>query len=142
MGPDLRYRTVSMKRWLARAGALAVFSLFALGGCGGSAQPEAKEPSDAPARAQKRTPKSAPAEDESEAESAAPRSSCDDGGCFSCGGGTCPTGWYCDEGASGGAACSWLPGCGAKASCGCVAKALGSECNCSEEGGGPHVSCK
>jgi hypothetical protein len=33
---------------------------------------------------------------------------CDDGTCSKCGSGICPAGWYCDEKASGGGACSWL----------------------------------
>jgi hypothetical protein len=131
-----------MTLWLARAVGLATLCSFALEGCGGSAAPEAKEANDAPSRAERHAAKSAPVEDEAEPEPESPKSSCDDGGCFACGNGTCPAGWYCDEGASGGAACSWLPGCGAKTSCGCVAKTFGSACSCSDEGGGPHLSCK
>jgi hypothetical protein len=62
--------------------------------------------------------------------------SCDDGTCFHCGGGLCPKGFYCDEKAVGGAACSWLPECASDASCGCVEKVLGSECSCTEKSGG------
>ncbi|MGC4093392.1 MAG: hypothetical protein QM756_36960 [Polyangiaceae bacterium] len=136
-----------LAHWASRAfAATSLLALVALNvglnsGCGGG-QPEAKAPSDEPAPSS-RAKKAAASEDEPEPEAEAPaRSSCDDGGCFSCGSGTCPSGWYCDEGASGGAACSWLPGCGAKASCACVSKNLGSSCSCSEDGGGPHVSCK
>jgi hypothetical protein len=67
--------------------------------------------------------------------------SCDDGTCSLCGSGICPTGWYCDENASGGAACSWLTECADKPSCGCVTRVLGSSCKCREEGGGLKVSC-
>ncbi|MCA9593512.1 MAG: hypothetical protein KC776_09390 [Myxococcales bacterium] len=62
--------------------------------------------------------------------------SCDDGTCFQCGEGLCPKGFYCDEKATGGAACSWLPECAADASCGCVTKVLGSDCSCTEKSGG------
>jgi hypothetical protein len=66
---------------------------------------------------------------------------CDDGSCSLCGGGICPSGWYCDENASGGAACSWLTECADKPTCGCITRVLGSSCKCREEGGGLKVSC-
>jgi hypothetical protein len=66
---------------------------------------------------------------------------CDDGTCSLCGSGICPSGWYCDENASGGAACSWLTECADKPTCGCITKVLGSSCKCREEGGGLKVSC-
>lgn len=66
---------------------------------------------------------------------------CDDGTCSVCGSGICPAGWYCDENASGGAACSWLTECADKPSCGCITRVLGSACKCREEGGGLKVSC-
>src|SRR5688500_13534287 len=54
------------------------------------------------------------------AEPSAPRRpSCEDSTCFECGSGICMTGFYCDEGAQGGSACSWLPECAGKASCAC-----------------------
>jgi hypothetical protein len=67
--------------------------------------------------------------------------SCDDGSCSRCGSGICPTGWYCDEKAPGGGACSWLAECAAKATCGCVTRVLGAACRCREEGGGLKVAC-
>lgn len=67
--------------------------------------------------------------------------SCDDGTCSLCGSGICPAGWYCDENASGGAACSWLTECADKPSCSCITRVLGSACKCREEGGGLKVSC-
>ena len=67
--------------------------------------------------------------------------SCDDGTCSLCGSGICPAGWYCDENASGGAACSWLTECADKPSCACITRVLGSSCKCREEGGGLKVSC-
>lgn len=75
------------------------------------------------------------------AESTAPASNCENGTCFACGAGFCLSGWYCDEGAPGGAACSWIPDCATKATCGCIGKVLGSGCSCKEDNGGPHVSC-
>lgn len=66
---------------------------------------------------------------------------CSDGTCFVCGDGMCPVGFFCDEQASGGPACSWLPECADTASCSCVLGVLGSSCSCSDESGGPHLSC-
>lgn len=66
---------------------------------------------------------------------------CDDGTCSLCGDGICPSGWYCDENASGGAACSWLTECADKPSCGCITRVLGPSCKCREEAGGLKVSC-
>lgn len=67
---------------------------------------------------------------------------CSDQTCFRCGEGMCPVGFYCDETASGGPACSWLPECAETASCDCVTGVLGSSCNCDEASGGPHVTCE
>lgn len=67
--------------------------------------------------------------------------SCDDGTCSSCGNGICPAGWYCDEKAGGGGACSWLTECADKATCACVTRVLGAACKCREEGGGLKVAC-
>jgi hypothetical protein len=82
----------------------------------------------------------AAAEDE-EAASEPPAAACSDGTCTPCGEGFCPNGWYCDETAKGGAACSWLPECAKKPGCACVERAL-SGCSCEERDGGQHVSCK
>ena len=79
---------------------------------------------------------------ESEAPPPKPKAACDDGTCSPCGSGMCPTGWYCDESAAGGAACGWLPDCAKKSSCGCLTAKLGSSCKCSEQSGGLHVSCQ
>jgi hypothetical protein len=54
----------------------------------------------------------------------------------------CPTGFYCDQDAAGGAACSWLPECAKDPSCACVERALGASCSCSSSAGGPSVSCQ
>lgn len=67
---------------------------------------------------------------------------CDDGTCSKCGSGICPAGWYCDEKASGGGACSWLTECADKPSCACVTRVLGASCACREEGGGLKVACE
>jgi hypothetical protein len=80
------------------------------------------------------------AEDGSAAEAKPRGPSCDDGTCTVCGSGICPSGWYCDESAPGGAACAWLKECAEKASCGCVTKVLGSSCKCRDDGG-IKVSC-
>lgn len=68
--------------------------------------------------------------------------SCDDGTCFSCGDGICPKGFYCDQKAPGGPACSWLPDCAKQASCSCVQHVLGSGCSCNEKNGGVYVDCE
>ncbi len=65
---------------------------------------------------------------------------CTDGTCSVCGDGICPTGWYCDESAPGGAACSWLKECAEHPSCACVSKVLGADCKCRDDGG-LKVSC-
>lgn len=67
---------------------------------------------------------------------------CDDGTCSKCGSGICPAGWYCDEKAGGGGACSWLAECAEKPTCGCVTRVLGASCKCREEGGGLKVACE
>jgi hypothetical protein len=84
-------------------------------------------------------------EDASSASAATDKSkapSCDDGTCSKCGDGICPTGWYCDEKASGGGACSWLTECAEKPTCSCVTRVLGASCKCREESGGLKVTCE
>jgi len=78
---------------------------------------------------------------EDEAASEPPAPACSDGTCTPCGDGLCPNGWYCDETAKGGAACSWLPECAKKPGCACVERVL-SGCSCEERDGGQHVTCK
>ena len=84
-------------------------------------------------------------EEQASAEEAKPEKasgpSCDDGTCSLCGGGICPAGWYCDEKATGGGACSWLTECTDKPTCACVTRVLGAACKCREEGGGLKVAC-
>jgi hypothetical protein len=135
----------SSNRYSAFGGLLGIWLVLplALIACGGSAPAASSPAATAHAKAAP-GPSDDSAEDESpaEEESAPPRSACDDGSCSPCGTGMCPTGWYCDESASGGPACSWLPKCAQKSSCGCVSSALGSACKCVEQGGGLHVTCK
>lgn len=129
---------------LLRLALLAPF-LLALG-CGGESTPAAESAHGAARESSKTKDRESEDEGESaaseEASQAPARSACDDGGCFECGSGSCPTGWYCDESAQGGPACSWLPDCNKKPDCACIGKVLGSACSCSDEGGGPHAKCK
>ena len=74
----------------------AVCSLALATGCGG-APPEPKSASEPTSQARAQKPARHDAEPEAEPEEAPARSSCDDGGCFACGAGSCPSGWYCDE---------------------------------------------
>jgi len=84
-------------------------------------------------------------EEPSSAEAALPEASkgpsCDDGTCSKCGSGICPSGWYCDEKASAGGACSWLAECAEKPTCACVTRVLGAGCKCHEDGGALKVAC-
>jgi len=120
-----------------------IFALaFAVQSCGGAAAAAAEHASTPESSAHSAAADST-AEDDAPAEDEAPaKGNCDDGTCSACGQGLCPTGWYCDESASGGPACSWLPQCVQKAGCGCLTAALGSACKCAEQGGGLHVTCK
>ena len=124
---------------------VAVLGLCAYltGACGGSPA-GAGEPARAPHEKASSDSSDAQSSDEdSPAEEEAPQAGlCDDGTCSTCGAGMCPTGWYCDESAKGGAACGWLPQCAEKSSCGCLTKVLGSGCSCAEQGNGLRVTCK
>lgn len=66
---------------------------------------------------------------------------CNDSGCFSCGTGLCPTGFYCDESIDGGPACSWSPTCAQKPDCACLVGELGNACSCESRDGGIYVRC-
>lgn len=94
-------------------------------GDGSASEPEAASASEAPPE-----------------EEAPQTSPCADGTCSACGSGVCPLGWYCDESATGGPACGWLPQCAQKNSCGCLTGKLGASCKCSEQAGSLRVSCK
>lgn len=113
-----------------------------LGACGGASagsNARAESAHEKPSH----EPDEASASDDSAPEEEAPKAGpCDDGTCSPCGSGVCLTGWYCDESASGGPACGWLPQCAQKSSCACLSGKLGAGCKCSEQGGGLHVSCK
>lgn len=67
---------------------------------------------------------------------------CGNGTCQRCGSGICPEGSYCDESASGGPACSWIPECVDTIGCDCLLRVLGSHCECDERDGGAYVSCR
>ena len=114
--------------------------LAACGGGGAGSEPAAKTPRDA-ASAHPDEPASSE-EPSPEPEEAPKAALCEDGTCSPCGAGFCPNGWYCDESASGGPACGWLPRCAQKSSCGCLTGKLGPSCKCSEQSGGLHVTCK
>ncbi len=130
-----------------RALPLCLLLLLTLPQCGGgSAGSEPKTVAGRPADSESDADSSEAGEEgDSEVTSSAdekPRGpNCDDGTCSPCGSGICPSGWYCDENASGGAACSWLTECADKPTCGCITRVLGSSCKCREEGGGLKVSC-
>ena len=118
------------------AASLAFSLVLSLGSvaCGGNAPPPSEPAPSTNADA------SDTSEVEEEEEDAAPaRLNCDDGTCFDCGAGICPSGAYCDD--TNGGACAWLPECTGKVTCACLGKVLGASCTCSDENGGPHVSC-
>ena len=127
-----------------RALSLCLALLLVLPQCGGgSAEP--KTAADDDARESSASTEGSASESEAAEETTAavekPRGpNCDDGTCSMCGSGICPTGWYCDESAPGGAACAWLKECAEKATCGCVTKVLGAACKCRDESG-IKVSC-
>jgi hypothetical protein len=134
-----------------RARHLCLLLLFALPQCGGGgagAEPKsaAHHESDAESDGDGDGDSSESSSEEDGAPAdradATPRGpNCDDGSCSLCGSGICPSGWYCDENASGGAACSWLTECADKPTCSCITRVLGSACKCREDAGGLKVSC-
>jgi hypothetical protein len=126
------------------AGTLSVALAWTVIGCGGGGAPETGAPAtahDKKSASAKAPSASSSEEDEEEDEAPTATTPCADGTCTTCGKGICPAGFYCDESAKGGAACSWLPQCGEKASCSCLTKALGSACKCADQAGGQHVTC-
>jgi hypothetical protein len=66
---------------------------------------------------------------------------CSDEGCLPCGKSLCPAGFYCDETAPQGPACSWLPEC-PEAECACLKRTLPSSCSCEATGPGATVKCQ
>ncbi|MEO7035534.1 MAG: hypothetical protein ABI548_16525 [Polyangiaceae bacterium] len=123
---------------------LAAWLVVGLAGACGGSPAGSGEPAVTPhEKAPSPASDSSGAEDEGPAEEEATKPAlCDDGTCSRCGTGICPTGWYCDESAKGGAACGWLPQCVQKVSCACLTKVLGSACSCSEQASGLHVTCQ
>jgi hypothetical protein len=136
---------------------MCFLALVLLPQCGGgtatgegpkSAGDDSKSSADSTAAASDRGKRGKRGEDEGEqssSDASTPEKSkgptCDDGTCSKCGSGICPAGWYCDEKASGGAACSWLAECPEKPTCACVTRVLGASCKCREESGGLKVAC-
>jgi hypothetical protein len=100
-------------------------------GCGGS-QPSARHHTSG------RHAADTPASESSEPDTAG----CHDETCFVCGGAMCLKGFYCDQGLSGGPACSWLPECAGEATCSCLKSVLGSECSCEERDNGVFLRCQ
>ncbi len=127
MTPSLRFLSASLL-------ALQSVAIFACGGSTGNAQ-EASANTES---------ESYGAEGENGEMSTAPARGpdCSDGTCFACGEGICPTGAHCDQDATGGPACAWLPECTGTSTCACVTSVVGSSCSCDDSGGGPIVSCQ
>ncbi|MEZ4231383.1 MAG: hypothetical protein R3B89_19560 [Polyangiaceae bacterium] len=108
-------------------------------GCGGGGTPGAKGPGDgAGTGAGEGTEDAAGQRGGSLGQGSDP---CADGSCVSCGEGVCPSGYFCNESAAGGAGCGWLAECAEAPTCACVQQALGAGCECSERGGFPVVTC-
>jgi hypothetical protein len=124
--------------WFRGLGCLLLFTA-----CGGATTPEASSTpaGDEQSRADTRASEGESSDEATQAEAAPPRAACDDGSCTACGDALCPLGWYCDESASGGPACGWLPECVQKPGCACVKRALAG-CACEEKAGAAHLSCK
>lgn len=125
--------------------ALGVALLAFTAGCGGSEKTavsaDGADSSSSSASRDEDAESAGPESDEASADEApAPKASCEDGTCAPCGDALCPSGWYCDESAPGGAACGWLPECAKKPGCACVKKVFAG-CSCEDGGGIPHLSC-
>jgi hypothetical protein len=128
-----------------RALSVCLAMLLVLPQCGGAGSAEPKTVADddsreSPGSAEASASESQPEEEATAAVESSRGPSCDDGTCSVCGSGICPVGWYCDESAPGGAACSWLKECAEKATCSCVTRVLGAACKCRDESG-IKVSC-
>lgn len=116
--------------------ALLTLSLVVAGACGGGATAGSK--SATPDRGDDHDQATSGADDTSEGPAPSP---CNDPGCFACGGGLCPSGFYCDEDVAGGPACSWSPACAQEPDCACLTRELGGACRCEARDGGVYVSC-
>ncbi|HMR05227.1 MAG TPA: hypothetical protein PKA88_05605 [Polyangiaceae bacterium] len=106
---------------------------IALSACGGAAS---SGPGSAAGPGAEGSATQGPGSEAAEESPATPESRCQDGSCFVCGEGLCPKGFFCDQKAAGGAACSWLPECAAQPTCACVSKVLADDCSCAEKSGG------
>ena len=111
--------------------------LFLVVACGGAAPATARKPPTATATSKARAPDPPPKDDEGGG-----GVQCDDGSCFSCGEAICFSGFFCSVGKSG-HGCAWLPSCGGRPSCGCIAPSLREDpsCSCQEKEGGVYVTC-
>src|SRR5262245_54273803 len=97
-----------MRRWsLARPALVAIL----LAACAGSSAVERAPERGSATTAEADDPPSAGEAGEAGEPEPSRADVCADGTCFRCGAGFCMTGFFCDEGAAGGAACSWLPSC-------------------------------
>ncbi len=122
---------------------LACATAWLAAACGGTSGKSAESAADASDEAERESSWDEEREDGGEAGPSTPAGpDCSDGTCFECGDGLCPVGFYCDERAPGGPACSWLPECAEKATCSCVLGVLGSSCSCDDSDQGPRVSCE
>jgi hypothetical protein len=121
-----------------------MFLLSVVPSCGAGGAPEAKSPDteaeEPKADVETQAVSETEGADAEAPETTQPAGSCADGSCFACGSGFCPAGFYCDESASGGPGCGWLPTCAPKATCACVELVL-SDCSCKESDGATHVTC-
>ena len=68
--------------------------------------------------------------------------SCDDGSCFRCGDGICPSGFYCESN-GGMTGCQWSTQCAKAPTCSCLRPALQADprCSCEDRNGAAFVSC-
>lgn len=137
-------RSAAMKPTLRRRAGLVTLLLLSLPlvagvcACGGSTPGKAKSSDDG-----KNFEEDGPVggSENSSFASPAPAEPCEDGSCVHCGEGMCPNGFYCDESAEGGAACSWLPECASTPTCQCVTQAIGKKCSCTERSDVAFLSC-
>ncbi|HQP39599.1 MAG TPA: hypothetical protein PLI95_30655 [Polyangiaceae bacterium] len=69
--------------------------------------------------------------------------SCDDGTCFSCGDGVCPSGFYCETN-KGTTGCASNLACPKSPSCDCLRTSLSKDprCSCEDRKGVAFVTCK
>jgi hypothetical protein len=111
--------------------------VFMLAACGGAAPATVHQSSSGSATSKTKAPDPTPKEDEGRG-----GVQCDDGSCFACGEAICLSGFFCSVGKSG-HGCAWLPNCGGRPNCGCIAPSLREDpsCSCQEKEGGVYVTC-